>query len=100
MMKCLTFCSNSLFHFLSGATLDLFVKASPDGTTGAQLSSSLRTFEKVCSEVKTLIQGGLAPLGTYILLTSKWEDLVLPLGSGPAEHIISIQQKIFCEMAD
>ena len=32
---------------LTGRSLGLFVKASPDGTTGAQLSSSLRTFEKV-----------------------------------------------------
>lgn len=31
-----------------GRSLDLFVKASPDGTTGAELSSSLRTFEKEC----------------------------------------------------
>ena len=44
-----TFFGNILRLFLlvvSGRSLDLFVKASPDGTTGAELSSSLHTFEK------------------------------------------------------
>lgn len=36
----------TLHLVISGGSLDLFVKASPDGTTGAELSSSLHTFEK------------------------------------------------------